>query len=272
MLSHSTAAAFRPHGRPARRGVSAMRGLRASSGRTCWSCGSATSTAPAIPPSSAWKRPRRCSSASSMRSARTEKLVEPAYRQPPRLERVDVCSASGDLPNAECPQTVSTWYIPGVSPIRVSQVHRRVWIDTRTGEQACPPYDPTHTRSEVFEFWPTELLQLFAQAGMPRRRPPPAARLSARRARRHAAANHVAGHCRDLHDPRRPHRQRDRAARGERGQRSASPALVRRRKLRRDECAGHRARRGIRAARAITSSARWTIADEPTAARWMSRS
>jgi penicillin-binding protein 1C len=102
------------------------------------------------------------------------KLVEPAYRQPPRLERVDVCSASGDLPNAECPQTVSTWYVPGVSPIRVSQVHRRVWIDTRTGEQACPPYDPTHTRSEVFEFWPTELLQLFAQAGMPRRRPPPA--------------------------------------------------------------------------------------------------
>jgi penicillin-binding protein 1C len=102
------------------------------------------------------------------------KLVEPAYRQPPRLERVDVCSASGDLPNAECPQTVSTWYIPGVSPIRVSQVHRRVWIDTRTGEQACPPYDPVHTRSEVFEFWPTELLQLFAQAGMPRRRPPPA--------------------------------------------------------------------------------------------------
>jgi len=94
----------------------------------------------------------------------TRKLVEPAYRQPPRLEHVDVCSASGDLPNAECPQTTSTWYIPGVSPIRVSQVHRRVWIDTRTGTQACPPYDPQYTRSEVFEYWPTELLQLFAQS------------------------------------------------------------------------------------------------------------
>lgn len=107
--------------------------------------------------------------------AASRRIVEPAFRQPPRLERVDVCSASGDLPNAECPQTVSTWYIPGVSPIRVSQVHRRVWIDTLTGEQACPPYDPAHTRSEVFEFWSTELLQLFARAGMPRRRPPPAA-------------------------------------------------------------------------------------------------
>jgi penicillin-binding protein 1C len=104
--------------------------------------------------------------------AAQEQLVEPIFRQPPRMERVEVCSASGDLPNAECPQVVSTWYIPGVSPIRVSQIHRRVWIDTRTGEQACPPYNPAFTRSEVFEFWPTDLLQLFSQAGMPRRRPP----------------------------------------------------------------------------------------------------
>ena len=107
--------------------------------------------------------------------AAQEKLIEPIHRQPPRLEQIEVCSASGDLPNSECPQVVSTWYIPGVSPIRVSQIHRRVWIDTRTGEQACPPYDPAFTRSEVYEFWPTDLLQLFAQAGMPRRRPPPPA-------------------------------------------------------------------------------------------------
>jgi penicillin-binding protein 1C len=102
-------------------------------------------------------------------------LVEPAFRQPARLARVEVCSASGDLPNTECPQTSTTWYIPGVSPIRISDIHRRVWIDTRTGEQACPPFDPTHARSEVFEYWPSELMQLFAQAGMPRRRPPEAA-------------------------------------------------------------------------------------------------
>jgi penicillin-binding protein 1C len=99
-------------------------------------------------------------------------LTEPVFRQPPRLERVEVCAASGDLPNADCPQTAMTWYIPGVSPIRVSTIHRRVWIDTRTGKQACPPYDPATVRSEVFEYWPTDLLQLFAQAGMPRRRPP----------------------------------------------------------------------------------------------------
>lgn len=101
--------------------------------------------------------------------------ADPALRPPPRLAHVEVCAASGDLPNTECPQTTQTWYIPGVSPIRVSQVHRRVWLDRQTGAQACPPYDPATTTSEVFEYWPSDLLHLFVQAGMPRRRPPPPA-------------------------------------------------------------------------------------------------
>lgn len=101
-------------------------------------------------------------------------LARPVMRQPPNLARVEVCAASGDLPNADCPRTARTWFIPGRSPIRVSTVHRRVWIDSRNGRQACAPYDPEFARSEVFEFWPSDVLQLFAQAGMPRRQPPPA--------------------------------------------------------------------------------------------------
>jgi penicillin-binding protein 1C len=95
-----------------------------------------------------------------------------ALRPPPGVTQVAVCAASGDLPNAECPQTALTWFIPGKSPIRISDVHRRIWYDTRTGEQACPPYDPEFVRSEVFEFWPSDVLRLFAEAGMPRRQPP----------------------------------------------------------------------------------------------------
>ena len=95
------------------------------------------------------------------------------YTSPPRsITRVEVCAASGDLPNAACPQKASTWFIPGVSPIKVSDIHRRVMIDSRTGLMACPPYDIKHVRTEVFEFWPSELAQSFAQAGMPRRQPP----------------------------------------------------------------------------------------------------
>lgn len=106
--------------------------------------------------------------------ARDRQFVDAERLTPSRLARVEVCTASGDLPNADCPQTSTTWYLPGISPIRVSNVHRRVWIDDRTGRAACPPYDPRHVRAEVFEYWPSELAQIFAQAGMPRRTPPEA--------------------------------------------------------------------------------------------------
>jgi penicillin-binding protein 1C len=103
-------------------------------------------------------------------------IAQISFVQPAEVVRVEVCAASGDLPNSECPRTAGTWFIPGKSPIRISEVHRRVWTDTRTGLQACAPYDPRFTRSEVFEFWPSDVLRLFAQAGMPRRQPPPAGR------------------------------------------------------------------------------------------------
>jgi penicillin-binding protein 1C len=66
----------------------------------------------------------------------------------------------------------TTWFVPGKSPIRVSDVHRAVTIDTRTGRVACPPYDPQFVRTAVYEYWSSDLMRLFAQAGMPRRPPP----------------------------------------------------------------------------------------------------
>jgi len=83
-----------------------------------------------------------------------------------------VCAESGDLPNVHCPHTVETWYIPGKSPIRVSQLHRAVAIDPVSGRPACPPY-AAGVRFDVFEFWSSDMLKLFRQAGMPRRTPPP---------------------------------------------------------------------------------------------------
>jgi penicillin-binding protein 1C len=94
---------------------------------------------------------------------------------PPRtLKKVAVCTASGDLPNAWCPQTSSTWFIPGKSPIRVSTLHRPVVVDNRTGRAACPPYDPSSTHTEIAEFWTSDMMRLFREAGMPRRAPPTA--------------------------------------------------------------------------------------------------
>jgi len=88
------------------------------------------------------------------------------------LRRIEVCAASGDLPNAACPLRAQTWFIPGKSPIKVSTLHRAVAIDTRTGKAVCGNADPHFVRNEVYEYWPSDLAHLFAQAGMPRRVPP----------------------------------------------------------------------------------------------------
>lgn len=97
------------------------------------------------------------------------------YRATPQglnVTRVAVCAVTGDLPNRYCPGTTQTWFIPGVSPIKVSDIYRRVAIDTQTGRRACRA-DPAHTRYQVYEFWPSDLLKLFREAGIQRRVPPP---------------------------------------------------------------------------------------------------
>jgi penicillin-binding protein 1C len=96
---------------------------------------------------------------------------EIARAMPANVARVQVCAASGDLPNAACPQTVGTWYIPGKSPIRVSDLHRIVYVDA-AGRRVCGP--GAGVREEVYEFWSSDMLRLFREAGMPRRVAPPA--------------------------------------------------------------------------------------------------
>ena len=88
------------------------------------------------------------------------------------LTKVEVCALSGQLPGKHCHHKISTWFIPGKSPIQTCQVHREVEIDTQTGLRACPG-KPAEVRRAVYEFWPSDLLLLFEQAGMPRRVPPP---------------------------------------------------------------------------------------------------
>lgn len=108
--------------------------------------------------------------ADALNTTRAQEAVElPA--PPSGVRRVSVCVDSGDLPNIHCPRTVETWYIPGRSPIQLSQLHRAVALDPRSGMPVCPPY-AADTRFEVFEFWSSDMLKLFRQAGVPRRVPP----------------------------------------------------------------------------------------------------
>lgn len=89
---------------------------------------------------------------------------------PLNLRRVSVCRASGDLPNEDCTDLGPTWFIPGKSPIRLSTLHRALWVHTASGRAVCGP--GPGVQREVFEHWGSDMLQLFAQAGMPRRAPP----------------------------------------------------------------------------------------------------
>lgn len=99
---------------------------------------------------------------------------EVASTAPPphlNLRRVAVCAPTGDLPGPHCPRTKPSWFIPGVSPIKVSTVHRAVLVDARTGLRSCRPGDDA--REQVFEFWPTDLQAVFRRAGVAIRAPPP---------------------------------------------------------------------------------------------------
>jgi penicillin-binding protein 1C len=97
-------------------------------------------------------------------------VPEPEPAPPANVTRIEVCSASGDLPNDLCKEREQTWFIPGKSPIRISQLHRAVTVDAASGQPTCAR--GPGTRSEVYEFWPTDMQRLFREAGMPRRQPP----------------------------------------------------------------------------------------------------
>jgi len=89
------------------------------------------------------------------------------------LRRIEFCAVSGELPTAACTHRVTGWFIPGVSPIRTCEIHREILIDDATGLRVNNDDGTRKLHREVYEFWPSDLLGLFAEAGLPRRAPPP---------------------------------------------------------------------------------------------------
>ena len=109
----------------------------------------------------------------SLRSAGYVRLGP--HNPPPgaNLKRVEFCAVSGGLATPLCKHRVEGWFIPGVSPITSCNVHREVYVDAATGMR-LPAADGEHeVRREVYEFWPSDLMKLFGEAGLARRRPPP---------------------------------------------------------------------------------------------------
>lgn len=86
------------------------------------------------------------------------------------LKRIEVCKASGLIPTRYCHEREMSWFIPGKSPIKSDTIFREVAINPDTGLRTCQIN--SKTRFEVFEFWPSDLLELFKRAGIQRRAPP----------------------------------------------------------------------------------------------------
>ena len=99
-------------------------------------------------------------------------LVEksPPVVLPEGVKLVDVCSVSGAIPTEYCTGTEAALFIPGVSPITPCRVHRPVFLRKNTGLRTRRAEGDTVT--VVREVWPSDLLVLFQQAGIPRPVPP----------------------------------------------------------------------------------------------------
>lgn len=93
---------------------------------------------------------------------------EMAFTQPADLRRIDVCAASGDLPNTACKVLRPAWFIAGKSPIRESTLHRTQLVDQRTGQPTCTP--GPGVKEEVVAHWSSDMAAVFDKAGLPLRR------------------------------------------------------------------------------------------------------
>jgi penicillin-binding protein 1C len=89
------------------------------------------------------------------------------------LKRVEFCSVSGQLPGPSCPHRTESWFIPGISPITICDVHREVLVDAATGLRVDQDDGTRVLKREIYEFWSSDLLALFDRAGVPRKSPPP---------------------------------------------------------------------------------------------------
>jgi penicillin-binding protein 1C len=97
------------------------------------------------------------------------------HEPPPgaNLKRAEFCAVSGQLATPACKDRVTGWFIPGISPITTCEVHREVLVDDATGLRVAADDGTRKVHREVYEFWPSDLLDLFQKAGLPRRLPPP---------------------------------------------------------------------------------------------------
>ena len=87
------------------------------------------------------------------------------------IEKIDICSDTGDIDISLCKKHSKTWFIPGISPFKSTNIYRTIHINKETGLRACMPKYGV-TEEQIWEFWPSELASMFERAGRPKPAPP----------------------------------------------------------------------------------------------------
>ncbi len=101
-----------------------------------------------------------------------ERPVAEADPPPPGLKRIAICPQSGQPVSQWCPHGKEGWIIPGVSPIKTCALHKPIRINPANGLRLCPE-DDSPGEIRVGEFWDSDELEAFRQAGVRRDIPPP---------------------------------------------------------------------------------------------------
>ncbi|WP_109077219.1 penicillin-binding protein 1C [Aggregatibacter kilianii] len=98
-------------------------------------------------------------------------MNDPLSREKLTLRDVPVCAADGNLPNKYCQQLTNTLFIPGKSPIQVSNIYQQLRVRKGSDILACASDPNEQTEQKIYEIWSSDYQKLFAQAGIMKRNP-----------------------------------------------------------------------------------------------------
>ncbi|MBO4707564.1 MAG: penicillin-binding protein 1C [Elusimicrobiaceae bacterium] len=99
-----------------------------------------------------------------------ETFLPPIYPNK-KVVRTRFCEIDGGLPDKYCPSVVEDYFILGKSPIKISNIFRPVLINKKTGLRACFE-EEGNTYTRIYEFWPSDLEDLFNKAKIYHLKPP----------------------------------------------------------------------------------------------------
>ncbi len=83
-----------------------------------------------------------------------------------RIEPIELCALSRELPTPDCPTRIETVYLPGRTKLTACPIHRRAFVDAKTGDLLGGDCLNRPHRSVVLEVFPPELVAWWQAQGM----------------------------------------------------------------------------------------------------------